>query len=343
MSTLLEAYKNNPLQLHHLIPLDFHSLRAVPESHVWPESNNFRPSPSDENFSIPIVDLMDPNVEDIVGRACQTWGIFQVTNHGLPSGLLEEVESAARRLFSLPTEQKRKVLRSPGGATGYGCARIAPFFPKFMWHEGFTIMGSSVDHARVLWPLDYKHFCDVMDEYQKHMKTLAHKLFLTILNSLDLSEPEKNWAAAVYDSESNALQLNSYPSCPDPTQTLGLAPHTDSLLLTILHQCETNGLQTFRDGFGWVSVPRVSGALTVNVGDLLHILSNGRFPMVCHRAVVNGTRHRISAAYFYGPRADSVIGPFSKLGFPRYRTLTVKEYIGIKATHLGEALSLIAI
>lgn len=184
---------------------------------------------------------------------------------------------------------------------------------------------------------------DAMDKYQKHMKTLAHNLFLTILSSLDLSEPEKNWAAAVYDSESNALQLNSYPACPDPTRTIGLAPHTDSLLLTILHHCETNGLQTFQDGFGWVPVHRVSGALTVNVGDLLHILSNGKFPTVCHRAVVNRTRHRISVAYFYGPRADSVVGPFSRLGLPRYRTLTLKEYIGIKAKHLDKALSLITI
>ncbi|KAE9452253.1 hypothetical protein C3L33_15847, partial [Rhododendron williamsianum] len=340
MSTLLEAYKDDPVQLHHLIPLDFPSLRAVPESHVWPESYNFRVSPSDENLSIPIVDLKDPNIADNIGRACQTWGIFQVTNHGLPSGLLEDVEYEARRLFSLPVEQKRKVLRSPCGATGYGCARITPFFPKLMWHEGFTVMGSSVDHARVLWPHGYKRFCDAMDKYQKHMKTLAHNLFLTILSSLDLSEPEKNWAAAVYDSDSNALQLNSYPACPDPTRTIGLAPHTDSLLLTILH-CETNGLQTFRDGFGWVPVHRVSGALTVNVGDLLHILSNGKFPTVCHQAVVNRTRHRISVAYFYGPRADSVFGPFSRLGLPRYWTLTLKEYIGIKAKHLDKALSFI--
>lgn len=158
MSTLLEAYKDNPVQLHHLIPLDFPSLSAVPESHVWPESHNLRPSPSGENFSIPVVDLKDPNIADNIFSACQTWGIFQVTNHGLPSGLLEDVECEARRLFSLPVEQKRKVLRSPGGATGYGCARITPFFPKLMWHEGFTIMGCSVDHARVLWSHDYKRF-----------------------------------------------------------------------------------------------------------------------------------------------------------------------------------------
>ncbi|KAI8568902.1 hypothetical protein RHMOL_Rhmol02G0236800 [Rhododendron molle] len=54
-----------------------------------------------------------------------------------------------------------------------------------------------------------------MDKYQKRMKILAHNLFRTILNSLDLSEPEKNWAAAVYDSGYNALQLNTHPACPD--------------------------------------------------------------------------------------------------------------------------------
>ncbi|KAA8521734.1 hypothetical protein F0562_012407 [Nyssa sinensis] len=346
MSTLSEAYKDNPLQLHHIIPLDFHSVQVVPDSHLWPhhDSQDF-PSgvTSDGHSSMPSIDLSDPNVVELVGHACQTWGMLQVTNHGVPSSLLDDVESEARRLFSLPAQQKMKTLRSPVGAAGYGSARISPFFSKLMWHEGFTIMGSSlVDHARELWPHDYESFCDVMEDYQKKMKALASRLLLLILKSLDVTEEEMNWAASVHESE-GALQLNSYPSCPDPNSAIGLAPHTDSMLITILHQCNTNGLQIFRDGVGWISVSPAAGALLVNVGDLLHIFSNARFPALYHRAVVNQTRHRISVAYFYGPPADSQVKPFVKLECPCYRSLTVKEYVSIKAQHLEQALSLIRI
>lgn len=156
-TTLSEAYREvHPLNLRHIIPLDFDTVRAVPDSHVWPKSDDF--SSDDHRLSIPIVDLKDPNAVKLVGRACETWGAFQVINHDIPSNLFEDVESEARRLFSLPAHQKVKALREPAGATGYGLARISPFFPKYMWHEGFTIMGSPVDHARALWPNDNARF-----------------------------------------------------------------------------------------------------------------------------------------------------------------------------------------
>jgi len=72
--------------------------------------------------------------------------------------VVEEVEEEAKRLFALPADRKLKALRSATGATGYGRARISPFFPKHMWHEGFTIMGSPCDDAKKIWPNDYAPF-----------------------------------------------------------------------------------------------------------------------------------------------------------------------------------------
>ncbi|KAL2544747.1 Gibberellin 3-beta-dioxygenase 1 [Forsythia ovata] len=353
MATLSQAYKDDPLDLQHIIPLDFDSVHKLPDSHTWSDHVSCLDSEKyaylkhasiNEESSVPIIDLSAPNVVELVGNACQVWGMFHVINHGVSSSLVDDVDSCARQLFSLPTQQKLKTLRAPGGATGYGAARISPFFSKLMWHEGFTIIGSAVEHAKELWPHDYEEFCNVMDTYQKKMKSLAYQILLLILKFLDTTQEEEETISitSIYGSE-GALQLNSYPCCPDPNRAIGLAPHTDSLLLTILHQSETNGLQIHRNGVGWLSVPPISGSLVVNIGDLLHIMSNGRFPTVYHRAVPNQNRHRISIAYFYGPPADSIVGPLSKLPFPRYRSLTVKEYISLKNKHLERALSLIKI
>lgn len=177
-----------------------------------------------------------------------------------------------------------------------------------------------------------------MEEYQKEMKHLSERILLLVLDSFNISTEEMS--RVMSDFPSTALQLNSYPSCPDPSRAMGLAPHTDTLLLTILNQNNTNGLQIYRDRIGWVSVHPVSGALVVNVGDLFHILSNGRFPSVLHRAVVNEARDRLSFAYFYAPSVDTLISPLSELGPRRYRSLTVKEYVQLKGTHLEKALSL---
>ncbi|XP_021277593.1 gibberellin 3-beta-dioxygenase 1-like [Herrania umbratica] len=342
MTTLSEVYREHAIPLRHIVPLDFHSVRTVPDSHVWPKSDDFS---SDDQLSIPIIDLKDPLAVKLAGHACETWGAFQVINHGIPSNLVEEVESEARRLFSLPAQQKMKALREPAGATGYGLARISPFFPKYMWHEGFTIMGSPVDHARALWPNDNARFCDVIERYQKKMKDLAEQLTHLILKSLDVSQEDLSWDVG---SPSTALQLNSYPSCPDPNRTMGLAPHTDTSLLTILHQSSISGLQIFKEGVGWLSVRPIPGALVVNVGDLLHILSNARFPSVLHRAVVNRDGcHRLSVAYFYGIPTDCNVSPLAKLlnsgHTPRYRSVTVKEYMILKSKNFEEALSLIGI
>lgn len=180
-----------------------------------------------------------------------------------------------------------------------------------------------------------------MEEYQKKMQLLAEHLTRLLLKSLHIPEDQTK----LPDPPCTALQLNSYPACLDPDRVMGLAPHTDTSLLTILHQSDTSGLQVFKDGLGWVSVVPDPGALVVNVGDLLHILSNGRFPNVLHRVLANRARHRISTAYFYCPPTDFRVGPLPELLGPgetgRYRVVEMKEYIGIKARNLEKALSLI--
>jgi len=184
-----------------------------------------------------------------------------------------------------------------------------------------------------------------MENYQKKMKALSFQLWLLILNYL---QPYSQEHSIKSFESTGALQLNSYPCCPNPNHALGLAPHTDSLFLTILHQTNnTKGLQILKKDQGWTSIAPVSNdALIVNVGDLLHILSNGEFPSVYHRVLVDQTKHRVSLAYFFGPQVDSMIVPLvsskDNVGVePKYRNVKVKEYLDLKAKHLEKVFSMI--
>ncbi|XP_057541815.1 gibberellin 3-beta-dioxygenase 2-like [Amaranthus tricolor] len=327
--------------------LNFQSVKELPDSFAWAphgdpcsiESDVFKPD------SVPIVDLEDLKAHQLIGLACKSWGVFQIINHGIPKRLLDDIEIATKSLFGLSVHQKLKAARSSDGITGYGPARISSFFSKRMWSEGFTILGSPLDHARQLWPNDYTKFCDIIDEYQKEMNQLAKKLMQLILASLGIPNQDILKWADLLQNANGAIQLNSYPVCPDPNRAMGLAAHTDSTLLTILHQSSTTGLQVFKDRTGWVTVPPLSGGLVINIGDLLHILSNGQYPSVYHRAMVNRVQQRYSMAYLYGPGSGVRIQPLPKLidatHPPLYRPVTWSEYLGIKGEHFNKALSLI--
>lgn len=192
-----------------------------------------------------------------------------------------------------------------------------------------------------------------MEEYQREMKGLGERIIRLILKFLGISEEEMMKLLTSTDESIGkphmALRLNSYPPCPDPGQVMGLAAHTDTSLCTILHQVGNNGLQIFKDGTGWVPLSPMSGTLIVNIGDLLHILSNGRFPSILHRVMIQENKeHRFSLAYFYDPPGEIYISPYCKPlsdtpQFPLYRSVNVKEYFAIKAKKTGKGLPAIKI
>lgn len=159
-SRLSDAFKGHPVCLQHKY-LDFNSVKELPDSYTWtaqPEDYPRPNSPGGQEVTVPVIDLRCPNAPDLIGHACKTWGVFQVTNHGIPKRLLDRIQSAGKNLFSLPVQQKLKAARSPNAVAGYGVARISSFFPKLMWSEGFTIVGSPLEHACQLWPNDHAEF-----------------------------------------------------------------------------------------------------------------------------------------------------------------------------------------
>ncbi|XP_072998456.1 gibberellin 3-beta-dioxygenase 1-like [Typha latifolia] len=333
----------SPTTLHQPHNFELGSAREVPESHAWTNLKDHPTVDASGADTVPVIDLMGPDPVNLVGRACEEWGVFQVRGHGIRAEFLDRVEAQIRRLFALSVEDKLKAARTSDDISGYGLVPISSFFSKLMWSEGFTISGSPLNHASKLWPHDYHQFCDVLDEYNKVMKDLAGKVLHLILQSLGLSEDDVRWAGPV----TTVVQLNSYPACPDPDRAMGLAAHTDSSLLTVLFQNGVSGLQVLRaaDHTGptrWVTVPALPNAFIVNIGDLLHILSNGRLKSVVHRAVVNRKHHRVSAGYFYGPPAHVKVSPIHKLmgssRRPAYRAVTWAEYMTLKRKLFDKAL-----
>ena len=76
---------------------------------------------------VPLVDLsgaFEPGprrdeVVDAVRRACEAVGFLVITGHGVPDGLMQRVDSASRRLFALPLDEKMSWVRQADNLRGY--------------------------------------------------------------------------------------------------------------------------------------------------------------------------------------------------------------------------------
>ena len=83
----------------------------------------------DPDLNIPVLDLAflatgekqkRAEVVAAAAKACQTWGFFQIQNHGVDQALVERCEREALRMFQLPLDVKERCHRPSGAAFGYG-------------------------------------------------------------------------------------------------------------------------------------------------------------------------------------------------------------------------------
>lgn len=104
----------------------------------------------------------------------------------------------------------------------------------------------------------------------------------------------------------STLRLLHYPAIapPQPQQELNCTPHTDSGLLTLLHQDSTGGLEVLNAAGDWISAPYIASSIVVNIGDLMAKLSDGVFVATRHRVRSSG-RDRHSVPFFCEPGVDA--------------------------------------
>ncbi|CAM8995703.1 hypothetical protein QQ045_007095 [Rhodiola kirilowii] len=291
----------------------------IPNQFIWPDHE--KPLPNLPQLSLPIIDLGSFLSGDMAAtneavklakEACDDYGVFLVSNHGVDAVLIDEAHKCIDLFFSQPLSEKMKARRKLGEHCGYASSFTERFSSKLPWKETLSFSHVSEDSSDVenyfknmTLGDDFKQLGEVYQEYSEAMSHMS----LVILELLGLSLGiGRSHLREFYKENESVMRLNYYPPCKKPHLTLGTGPHCDPTSLTILDQDQVGGLEVFVDG-EWRSVAPMPNTFVINIGDTLMALTNGKLKSCLHRAVVNSTTARKSQAFFLCPNKDKVVSP----------------------------------
>lgn len=310
------------------------SNHLLPERYIRSEDERSSLLNTSSQIGIPVIDMELLSGEndyrqkemEKLAMACEEWGFFQVVNHGIPGSLMEQMKRITREFVLLPLQEK--VEYAVQEHEGYGQAFVFSEDQQLDWSDllYLTIMPAEKRKMK-FWPAKPVEFRETVEEYAIQVQRLSNQMLYLMAENLSLNAPDR----FVHMFGEISQSMHYYPPCPRPDLVIGLSSHTDGGGITILLQEDgVVGLQVRKDG-DWIPVQPIPGGLVINIGDMVEVISNGKYKSIEHRAVANKEKDRISIAAFCNPEKEAEIGPACELineSNPlNYRNFKRSEYL----------------
>lgn len=273
-------------------------------------------------IEIPIIDIRNlPDGHEamrLLDHACKEWGFFQIVGHGIDQALRQDTLREIARFFSLPSAEKRSIIRTADNAWGFFDRELTK--NVLDWKEIFDVgppeTRGPLAGAVPQWPESLPEFKTTLRAYTDACERIAGHLLSSIAMILGAAPADLN--RAFEPEHSSFLRLNYYPLCAEPAILesptvpekghLGISHHTDAGALTVLMQSSVAGLQVKRRDH-WYLVEPQEDALVINIGDIVQVWSNDRYKAPLHRVVANSHLERYSAAFFFNPSYETNYAP----------------------------------
>lgn len=298
-----------------------------------------------EFSDIPVLDLAslisDADTSNLAVEFAKVYsetGFSYVVNHGVDPSLRVAVFAAAKRFHALPEAEKKEISLNHLHR-GYIAINTSTDVnsdlaevTKPNQSSSFMMMreDAEVDPNVYLsgpnqWPelIGFREACEV---YVGAMTSLGYKLMRLALEAIGAKDHS---ILNAFQLPTIWLRLLHYPpqSQKAPRDLFGSAPHKDFGCLTLLAQDEVGGLQVKTPSGVWVDAPPIENTFVVNVGDMLHRMSNEKLLSTPHR-VINATgTERYSVPFFFDPHVTSEIVPLPGTGKPKFEPLNFGAFL----------------
>ncbi|KAM7258191.1 hypothetical protein ACFE04_013932 [Oxalis oulophora] len=281
---------------------------------------------------IPTIDLINisscfdrpKDVVDKVAKAAREFGFFQVINHGINVDITDSLIKAIRGFHEQAAEIKSRYYTRDMSRDVVFLSNVDLFHCKAAsWRDTLRVkLGPTLPELD-----EIPEICrSEILEWNEKIKRLGDLLMELLCEGL------QGVSKGRLECLEKTMVGHHYPYCPEPSRTLGIPSHTDPRMITILMQDHIGGLQVKHDG-KWLDVKPIPGALVINIGDMLQIISNDMYKSVEHRVVANPFHEpRTSIAMFLGiEEEDRICGPLPELlsqDKPAiYRQFSVREFL----------------
>ncbi|XP_059655349.1 1-aminocyclopropane-1-carboxylate oxidase homolog 3-like [Cornus florida] len=307
-------------------------LTSIPRFfHHPPETLPAQPTTTSAPRTIPVVDLSESRstVIEQIRRASSTRGFFQIINHGFPQGSLDHIIAAMKDFNEQPTEIKAKYYHRELGSGAAFSSNFHLYHSKAAsWRDTFQIRLAPNPPNQDSVP----EVCRAaMPEWNREIGRLGEELMGLLSEGLGLITDRLKELSCL---DVRVITSHYYPYCHQPDLTIGISSHTNPGVLTVLLHNQINGLQVKYSENDWVDVEPVSGALVINIGDILQIISNDECRSVEHRVLANPhLEARVSIAVLCNPGIrENLYGPLPELMSPEkpavYHQFTLTDFMG---------------
>lgn len=291
------------------------------------------------NTVLPIVDISDlasTNIEkrlsvaNLIDQACRQSGFLYIKSSQFDHTLFTQLLAVAKQYFA--QEEAIKMQHYIGNSqnhSGYVPVGEEQFGPNsYDIKEAYDINVDyfGEDERRPLvgknqWP-DSLEFKYTVQQYYQHIRQIGHQLFSALVLALGLPETYFDEHLTLAPSQ---LRLIHYPYNPSAQDSLGIGSHTDYEFFTLLLPTAP-GLQVLSKNGEWVDVPLIDNTLVMNIGDMMQVISNGRYIATKHR-VKKVQEERYAFPFFFSCNYDFMVKPLVDTEDPKYPAIKCGEHL----------------
>ncbi len=297
---------------------------------------------------IETVDLSSPSAAADLDRGLRAKGFVQLVNHGLAPELREAMITASDTFFALdkttksafihPESAANRGYRAKGSeALSYSLGEASPpdLFESFNSGPPPAAGNDSQLLADTPWPHDeVPALSTAALDYFHAASALASRLDVMVGEVIGAP-----WLAERSGQGTDTLASIHYRPGPDGTEEAvegqqRMGAHSDYSSFTLLDADPVPGLQIVDSTGEWIGITPDEGAILMNVGDLLAVLTNDAWPSVLHRVVpmsAGAAPVKRSLAFFHYPNLDVEVATLP--GFitnehpEKYAAVTVEAHL----------------